>query len=147
MRWCRSRRAWPRHRASAAIRIRNKDAALHAARLAVGGEVRLPESPYAHVFVARGTVELEGAGRLAEGDAARVTAAAGQRVEAVAGLGRGPGVADARRRPPLTGGSLDRRLRPARPALTRATASPSRKKPPRGPPGGRVAAHRMLSTP
>ena len=73
------------HRTSAAIRIRNKDAALHAARLAVGGEVRLPESPYAHVFVARGTVELEGAGRLAEGDAARVTAAAGQRVAAVAG--------------------------------------------------------------
>ena len=72
------------HRTSAAIRIRNGTP-----RCTPPGcgrrEVPLPEAPYVHVFVARGAVDLEGAGRLAEGDAARVTAAEGQRVAAVAG--------------------------------------------------------------
>jgi quercetin 2,3-dioxygenase len=66
----------------AAIRIAQRDASLHVARLASGDTVRLPRAPYAHVFVPRGTVELEGAGVLAEGDSARVTAADGQRVTA-----------------------------------------------------------------
>ena len=71
-----------RHDGAAAIRIKQKDAALHAARLEPGGSVVLPAAPYLHLFVARGTVELEGAGRLGSGAAARITAADGQRVTA-----------------------------------------------------------------
>ena len=66
----------------AAIRIRNRSAALFAARLPAGGSLQLPEAPYLHVFVAAGEVELEGAGRLTTGDAVRLTATGGQRVTA-----------------------------------------------------------------
>ena len=66
----------------AAIRIRNRYAALHAARLQPGQAVELPEAPYLHLFVPRGGVELEGAGALAAGDAVRFTATGGQRVTA-----------------------------------------------------------------
>ena len=75
----------PQHADDAAIRIRQRDAAVHAARLSDGGSVALPVAPYAHVYVARGAVDLEGAGRLATGDAVRVTAADGQRLTAVDG--------------------------------------------------------------
>ncbi|MCU1590862.1 MAG: Pirin-related protein [Frankiales bacterium] len=68
----------------AGIRIRNRSAALHAARLSAGGTVELPEAPYLHLFVARGTVELEDAGTLGPGDAVRLTATGGQRLTAVA---------------------------------------------------------------
>jgi redox-sensitive bicupin YhaK (pirin superfamily) len=71
----------PQH--ESAIRIHNRYAALHVARLAPGESVALPEAPYLHLFVPRGSVELEGAGALAEGDAARFTATGGQRVTAV----------------------------------------------------------------
>jgi redox-sensitive bicupin YhaK (pirin superfamily) len=67
-----------------AIRIANRSAALHAARLDVGQSVDLPEAPWLHLFVARGSVDLEGAGALAEGDAVRFTATGGQRVTAAA---------------------------------------------------------------
>jgi redox-sensitive bicupin YhaK (pirin superfamily) len=67
-----------------AIRIRNQHAALHAARLTPGAEVRLPEAPYLHLFVADGEVALEGAGDLHTGDAVRFTASGGQRVTAAA---------------------------------------------------------------
>jgi quercetin 2,3-dioxygenase len=73
----------PEHRHDAAIRIHQRDAALHAARLDAGGSVSLPVAPYAHVFVARGRVELEGAGPLGAGDAVRLTAAEGQRLTAL----------------------------------------------------------------
>jgi hypothetical protein len=66
----------------AAIRIRNRDAALFAARLQPGQDVLLPEAPYLHLFVARGAVQLEGAGSLLAGDAVRFTATGGQRVTA-----------------------------------------------------------------
>jgi redox-sensitive bicupin YhaK (pirin superfamily) len=66
----------------AAIRIRNRAAALHAARLQPGQSVQLPEAPYLHLFVASGDVALEGAGELATGDAVRFTATGGQRVTA-----------------------------------------------------------------
>lgn len=69
---------------SAAIGIRNRHAALHAARLEPGQSVRLPAAPFLHLFVPRGEVELEGAGALAEGDAVRFTATGGQRVTATA---------------------------------------------------------------
>jgi quercetin 2,3-dioxygenase len=68
----------------AAIRLHNKNAALHGARLQPGDAVALPDAPLLHLFVPRGEVMLEGAGRLAEGDAARFTGTAGQRVTASA---------------------------------------------------------------
>jgi redox-sensitive bicupin YhaK (pirin superfamily) len=69
-----------RDRDVSAIRIRQRHAALHAARLADGAVVALPTAPYVHLYVARGAVDVEGVGRLGVGDALRVTAAEGQRV-------------------------------------------------------------------
>ena len=71
-----------KHDGASAIRIRNRYAALHAARLQPGQAVELPEAPYLHLFVPRGAVTLEGAGELATGDAVRFTATGGQRVTA-----------------------------------------------------------------
>jgi redox-sensitive bicupin YhaK (pirin superfamily) len=71
-----------RHAGDSAIRITNKHAALHAARLSRGQSATLPEAPYLHLFVAQGTVDLEGAGALDEGDAVRLTATGGQQVNA-----------------------------------------------------------------
>jgi hypothetical protein len=45
--------------------------------------VELPEAPYLHLFVPRGTVDLEGAGTLVAGDSVRFTASGGQRVTAL----------------------------------------------------------------
>ena len=73
----------PRHRDAAAIRIRQRGAALYAARLGPADSIALPTAPYVHLYVARGAVEVAGAGRLDAGDAARITAAEGQRVTAV----------------------------------------------------------------
>ena len=73
----------PRHDGASAIRIANRHAALHAARLAPGQRITLPDAPYLHLFVPRGTVTLEGAGPLEEGDAVRFTATGGQRVTAL----------------------------------------------------------------
>jgi redox-sensitive bicupin YhaK (pirin superfamily) len=56
-----------------AIRIHQRDATLWVGRLRAGATVTLPDAPYVHVFVARGTAELEGAERLATGDAVRLT--------------------------------------------------------------------------
>jgi redox-sensitive bicupin YhaK (pirin superfamily) len=72
-----------KHDGDSAIRIRNRYAALHAARLGADQTIELPEAPYLHLFVARGTVDLEGAGTLAEGDAVRFTATGGQKVTAI----------------------------------------------------------------
>ncbi|CUU55940.1 hypothetical protein Ga0074812_106195 [Parafrankia irregularis] len=72
-----------RHDGASAIRIKNRYAALHVARLAPGQSVELPDAPYLHLFVARGEVNLEGAGRLHEGDAVRFTAVGGQQVTGV----------------------------------------------------------------
>jgi redox-sensitive bicupin YhaK (pirin superfamily) len=72
----------PRHDGAAAIRIRNRHAALHVARLDAGRSVRLPEAPYLHLFVPHGAVTLEGAGPLGAGDAVRLTASGGQTVTA-----------------------------------------------------------------
>lgn len=72
----------PAHRDAAAIRIAQRHAALHAARLAPGQEIAIPDAPFVHLFVADGSAELEGSGHLATGDAARVTGGAGQRVTA-----------------------------------------------------------------
>jgi quercetin 2,3-dioxygenase len=72
----------PEHDGAAAIRIENRYAALHAARLQPGQSVQLPEAPFLHLFVARGRVTLEGAGSLDAGDAVRLTATGGQQVTA-----------------------------------------------------------------
>jgi hypothetical protein len=74
----------PQHDGSSAIRIKNRYAALHVARLHSGQSVELPDAPFLHLFVARGDVTLEGAGSLATGDAVRFTATGGQRVTASA---------------------------------------------------------------
>jgi quercetin 2,3-dioxygenase len=58
-----------------AISIRQKEAVLWGGRLRPGEIVRVPDARHVHLFVARGAVELEGAGRLVEGDAARRTGA------------------------------------------------------------------------
>ena len=56
----------------AAIGIRQEGAVLWAARLAPGEQVTLPDAPFVHLYVARGSVSCEGAGELAAGDAARI---------------------------------------------------------------------------
>ncbi len=70
------------HADAAAIHIRNRHAALHAARLKPADRVVVPDAPFVHLFVARGTVELEGAGPLVEGDAVRLTRIGGQNLTA-----------------------------------------------------------------
>ena len=72
----------PEHRDVAAIKIRNRYAALHAARLEPGRTVELPDAPFMHLFVPRGVVALEDAGELNSGDAVRFTGTGGQRVTA-----------------------------------------------------------------
>ncbi len=58
----------------AAIRIRQRGATLWAGRPRPGSRLKLPRATYGHLFVARGAVTLEGAGRLEQGDAVRLTA-------------------------------------------------------------------------
>ena len=71
-----------KHADDPAIRIHNRHAALYAAILEADKAVTLPAAPYLHLFVARGSVDLEGAGLLAQGDAVRFTATGGQQVTA-----------------------------------------------------------------
>jgi redox-sensitive bicupin YhaK (pirin superfamily) len=68
----------------AAVRIHTGGAALHVAGLAPGEAVVAPDAARLHLFVARGAVDVEGAGRLAEGDALRLTGEDGPTVTAVA---------------------------------------------------------------
>jgi redox-sensitive bicupin YhaK (pirin superfamily) len=59
----------------AAITIAQRGAVLWGGRLRPGEAVAVPDTPHAHVFIARGEAALEGAGLLLEGDAARLTVA------------------------------------------------------------------------
>jgi hypothetical protein len=59
----------------AAISIQQRDAVLWGGRLQGGETVAVPDGRHVHLFVAGGSVALEGAGDLAEGDAARLTGA------------------------------------------------------------------------
>ena len=70
------------HRNEAAIRIRNRWAALHVGRLEAGQSMTIPDAPFVHVYMARGRAELEGAERLDIGDAARLTDAGARRLDA-----------------------------------------------------------------
>jgi redox-sensitive bicupin YhaK (pirin superfamily) len=72
-----------KHADAAAIRIKNRYAALHAARMQPTDRVSVPDAPFVHLFVARGSVDLEGAGVLQEGDAVRLTGVGGQTLSAV----------------------------------------------------------------
>jgi redox-sensitive bicupin YhaK (pirin superfamily) len=66
----------------AAIAIRQRDATLWAGRLSPGEVVSVPDGRHVHLYVARGSAALEGAGALSEGDAVRLTAAGGPRLTA-----------------------------------------------------------------
>ncbi len=65
-----------------AVSLRTRSAVLHAARPGAGGAVELPPAPAVHLFLARGSAELAGAGRLGEGDAVRLEQAGARRVVA-----------------------------------------------------------------
>ena len=82
-----------------AISIHQRDAVLWGGRLKPGETVAVPDGPYVHVFVARGSVTLEGAGALAEGDAARLTGRA-RGLTAGPPRRRGPDLGDRRRAAP-----------------------------------------------
>ena len=56
-----------KHDGASAIRIRNRYAALHAARLQPGQSVELPEAPYLHLFVPRGARHPGGGRRAGDG--------------------------------------------------------------------------------
>ena len=71
----------------AAISIRQQGAVLWGGRLRPGETVMVPDAPYVHVFIAKGSAELEDAGQLHAGDAVRLTAAGSRRLNADAALG------------------------------------------------------------
>jgi len=71
-----------------AISIHQRDAVLWGARLEPGETAAVPDAAHVHLFVAAGDADLEDAGALAEGDAARLTSA-GARI-----LTAGPGGAE-----------------------------------------------------
>lgn len=60
-----------------AVTLRQRDAVLWAGRLGRGAAAQVPDAPHVHLFVARGEVELEDAGSLTAGDAARLIDAGG----------------------------------------------------------------------
>jgi redox-sensitive bicupin YhaK (pirin superfamily) len=66
----------------AAITIRQRHAVLWGGRLKPGETASVPDGRNAHLFVAAGAVELEGAGLLVEGDAARLMGAGSPRLTA-----------------------------------------------------------------
>ena len=59
----------------AAIKIRQKGAVLWGGRLKAGEVAQIPESQFAHLYVAQGSVSLQGAGPLNAGDAVRLAGA------------------------------------------------------------------------
>lgn len=67
----------------APVRIHSAGSALHVARVERGESVALPDAPRLHVFMARGSVQMERAGRLDEGDAARITDEGGRALSAL----------------------------------------------------------------
>ena len=59
----------------AAIHIKQKDATLWAGRLAAGKTVKVPDASHVHLFIAKGSGTLSGAGEFKQGDAARLVRA------------------------------------------------------------------------
>lgn len=66
----------------AAITIHQREAVLWAARLDAGAGADVPDDRHVHVFVARGSGDLDPGGRLGTGDAARLVEADGLRFTA-----------------------------------------------------------------
>ncbi|TDE13556.1 pirin family protein [Jiangella asiatica] len=73
-----------RHANDVPVSLGQRAAAMHVGRLAAGATVTLPAAPFVHVYVARGSVEMESAGRLDDGDAVRLTDEGGRLVRPVA---------------------------------------------------------------
>ncbi len=71
----------------AAISIRQRGAVLWGGRLTPGETVTVPDAKFVHVYVAKGTTVLEGAGTLKEGDTVRLTGAGSPRLTADATAG------------------------------------------------------------
>jgi redox-sensitive bicupin YhaK (pirin superfamily) len=65
-----------------AIAIKQENAVLWGGRLKPGEVVQIPDAPYVHLFIAKGSAELEGAGVFHNGDAARLTAAGARHLTA-----------------------------------------------------------------
>jgi len=65
-----------------AIRIHQKGATLWVGQLKPGESVFVPDSPYVHLYVAEGSVELEETGTLGKGDAARLSGAGARALRA-----------------------------------------------------------------
>jgi len=65
-----------------AIAIRQKGAILWVGRLQAGDTVTVPDNAFVHLYVAKGCVHLEQAGRLHAGDAVRLTAAGTRKLTA-----------------------------------------------------------------
>jgi redox-sensitive bicupin YhaK (pirin superfamily) len=68
--------------ADTGVRIHQRDAELLAGRLRAGVVADIPDAPHVHVFVADGAGDLDGAGALGTGDAARLTEAGARRFTA-----------------------------------------------------------------
>ena len=66
----------------AAIAITQRGAVLWGGRLKPGESVAIPDAASVHVYVTKGTADLDGAGALQAGDAARLTAAGSPRLTA-----------------------------------------------------------------
>jgi redox-sensitive bicupin YhaK (pirin superfamily) len=71
----------------AAISIRQEGAVLWGGRLQPGETATVPDARFAHLFVARGALTLDGAGRLEAGDAVRFTEAGAPAITADASVG------------------------------------------------------------
>ncbi len=67
---------------NAAITIRQRDAVLWGGRLKPGVSVQVPDALFVHLFIAKGSADLENAGVLQDGDAVRLTAAGARRLTA-----------------------------------------------------------------
>jgi redox-sensitive bicupin YhaK (pirin superfamily) len=65
-----------------AVRIHQKDATLWGARLKPGKSIALPDAFQSHLYVAKGSIQIEDAGTLNTGDAARMTSAGIRRITA-----------------------------------------------------------------
>ena len=95
----------------AAVRIAHRGGGAARRPARCGRVGALPDAPRLHVFVARGAVDLEGAGRLSQGDAARFTADGAQ------ATGAQPTASGSRRR--------SRRSRPKDPGKAVAGVDPT----------------------
>jgi redox-sensitive bicupin YhaK (pirin superfamily) len=58
-----------------ALTIHQRGAVLWVGRLPPAATATIPDAPHVHAFLAAGSAELDGSGRLGQGDAARLTEA------------------------------------------------------------------------